>query len=568
MLSALIRKGRQVVGDPVLRQWLIGRGLGKYSGEPAFTPHRPQYLDALLPLKPQSPSSVIEFSELGTDAPQSGITLHLPGEDVTLAPGDEDAFFTRPFADTETLLAVHRFAWVPLLGSDLDPAWVNALWHAWQRSYHEPDDSWPWHPYTAAERLINILDFAGRHGLPGPVGGTFEFLAAHGPAISEKLEYFGDHHTSNHMANNGRGLFRLGLALGIDSYAEMGAKILLEEAHRIFLPSGILREGSSHYHLLLTRNYADSWLAARRHNRPESAALEAITKKALALGPNFFLPGGMPLIGDISPDSPPEFLSCLFKGKDGWIHVLKEDDASHFETLRDAAGTGEFTDDGWLRADFGPWSGLWHASPEGWSHMPGHGHQDCGSFELHFRGERVFVDPGRGAYGSSADAHYFQSAAAHNGITIDDCEPYPANKPYYCDNFRSGFAKSLPKFKQAENDVILTYQGYGRLRTIGDTTRQWTFTDNTLTLRDKISGSNSYSIVRRFYTPLAVSLDNGSVILTGKYKSFCFTSQFGTVETMPTKIWKAYGKSIPGTVIQIINRESLPWAGSLTLEVV
>jgi hypothetical protein len=567
MLNALIRKTRQVAEDPVLRQWLIGRALGKYPGEPPFVAHRPPYLEGLLPLGSQLPNPSTPFSVLGTSKPQSAITLPLSGENVTLKPGDEDELFERSFADTETLLAVHRFAWVPLLGRDLEPAWVKALWQAWQQTHSQPDNSWAWHPYTAAERAINILDFARQHGLPGPVDDTLNLLAAHGPAIAEKLEYFGDHHTSNHMANNGRGLFRLGLALGIDSYADVGAKILLEEARRIFLPSGILREGSSHYHLLLTRNYADAWLAARHHRRAEELELRKITEKAMAVVSNLFLPGGMPLIGDISPDCPPDYFACLFNGVEGWADSLDEDKASDIEALNVSTEVRDFEDDGWLRADFGRWSGLWHASPEGWSHMPGHGHQDCGSFELHFGDEPVFVDPGRGAYGSTGEAHYFQSASAHNGITIDGCEPYPPNKPYYCGKFRKDIAKIPPTLKKAGNNVSLVYGGYGHLRSVSNTTRQWTFLDNALTIDDQVLGSNSHGIVQRLFTPLAVSLEEKTVVLTGKERSFRLKSQSGSVEIMPTKIWKAYGQSCPGSMIQITRRGSLPWTSSLTLEV-
>jgi hypothetical protein len=73
--------------------------------------------------------------------------------------------------------------------------------------------------------------------------------------------------------------------------------------------------------------------------------------------------------------------------------------------------------------------------------------------------------------------------------------------------------------------------------------------------------------VLRLYTPLAVSLEDEAVILTGKEKSFRLKSQSGSIETMPAKIWKAYGRFLPGSVIKITSRGSLPWSSSLTLEV-
>ena len=112
-----------------------------------------------------------------------------------------------------------------------------SIWSAWVTAHGKADDSLAWHPYTASERAINIIRFAKRYGLPSPQQKSLELLAAHGPAIARKLEYFGDHHTSNHLANNGRGLFILGLSLGLSDCANLGAMILIEEAKRIFKSS-------------------------------------------------------------------------------------------------------------------------------------------------------------------------------------------------------------------------------------------------------------------------------------------------------------------------------------------
>ena len=99
-------------------------------------------------------------------------------------------------------------------------------------------------------------------------------MQAHAPAILGALEYFGDSYTSNHLANNGRGLFLLGLALGDAASADIGGRILLNEAKRIFLPSGVLREGSTHYHALLARNYAVAAEAARKCVPSRSGGVE------------------------------------------------------------------------------------------------------------------------------------------------------------------------------------------------------------------------------------------------------------------------------------------------------
>ena len=222
--------------------------------------------------------------------------------------------FDRDYPDLEIMLGAHRFAWVPLAGPSLNPDWVNAIWNCWLKKFSADQTGWPWHAYTVAERAINIIDFASRFGLPGNPEDTVLSLARHAEIIQNNLEYFGDHYTSNHLSNNGRGLLRIGLALGLKEYADIGAKIMVAEAGRIFGRSGLLNEGSSHYHLLITRNYIDAWLAARppgwtkhstgRHRGTPVAAI-----------PVLCLPGGLPLIGDISPDAPPTYFSFLTSGK-------------------------------------------------------------------------------------------------------------------------------------------------------------------------------------------------------------------------------------------------------------
>ena len=560
MFDGGVRKLRQVARDPELRQWLAGRLLGRWPGEPTFTPPRPPYLAGGLPLAGEAPDPPAPFPVHDAGLPDAPLVLSLPGEDVSVDPGGEAALFRRPFADSETLLALHRFAWVPL--QDPDTAWVNALWGAWAERFATPGDDWPWHPYTSAERAVNVLRYARAHGLPGRTCKTLDLLAAHGPAIARRLEYFGDHHTSNHLANNGRGLFVLGLELGLRSAADLGGRILIEEAGRIFHTSGMLREGSSYYHCLVTRNYVECWLAARAHARPEAAALEAVAGRALSVIPALTLPAGMPLIGDISPDCPPEFL-------DGrWTELLGEQDARAVTDLGEDWGRvdpGALAAAGWLRARFGPWDGLWHTAPDGWSPMPGHGHQDCGAFEVHYGSERVFVDPGRGAYGETGEPARYRSGAVHNTLLVDGHDPYPPNRPYYTDVFRRRFGPP-PETALTDRGIVMTHHGYRRLAGVGTVRRRWEFTDRGFTLHDRVQGSGpARAITRVLVTPHGVGIDDGVVTVQGESASWRIRFD-GECTLRPLTCWRAYGQGNLATAIEITALASLPWEGTLTVE--
>jgi len=531
MISSLSRKIRQIFADPVLRHWLIGRALGRWPGGPAFTAHRPPYLSEMLPLATEAASEGVgKFAEISDVLPSGSLELELAGKTLTVEPGGEEALYERAFDDIETLLSLHRFAWILSLKDDTDPAWINLLWKAWRVRFGTPDSSWPWHPYTAGERAVNLITYAERHGLPGPAADTVQVLAAHAPAIIERLEYFGDHNTSNHLANNGRALLVLGRTFGMNNTAAIGERILTEEASRIFTPSGILREGSSHYHLLLTRLYEEAAIY--------SEALVPVARKARNVAEALLLPGGLPLIGDISPDISP----------DGLLSQL---------ALETGKGNRELAGDGWLRMDTGKWSGLWHASPDGFAHMPGHGHQDTGSFELHFNDEAVIIDPGRGAYGDSGDAALYRSAALHNGLTIDGTDPFPPNKPYYNKAFCSAITGSTPVLEATESGVRIDWK---------DRHREWQFNGDRHEIVDLVDGTGLHRVTRTLITPLDVELTESGVLLSGCRKSYQLCCTDGDISVRPVMRWRAYGQSDAAHAITFNKVVALPFAGRITLE--
>lgn len=575
MLAPLARRTRQFLSDPVLRRWLYRRATGNAESPPDFIPHRPPYL-AGPPADAGEPRPPKPLPALAVAPPSRPITLPLPGLALTLRPGDERGVFDHSFSDIETLLALHRFAWLPLLaGGEARDSWAQALWSEWRRRFAADGDEhgpgWAWHPYTAAERACNLLDLAAAAGLPQPADDTARLLDRHLGAIFARLEYFGDHDTSNHLANDGRGIFRLALALGRPGWADVGARILVEEARRILLPSGVLREGSSHYHLLIARNYADAWLAAHAHGHAAEPELKAIAARTLAVATHLMLPGGMPLVGDVSPDCPPRFLAALAGADDdgSWLATRADDERAALSSLAaGAADVDRLAADGWLKIAAGRWSGLWHASPEGWPPMPGHAHQDLGSFELHLDSTPVVVDPGRGAYGESGAAARYRSGRVHNTLLVDDHDPYPANRPYYDDEFRSRIVAARPTLAAEERAVTLTHHGFSRLGGVGALTRRWTLGHRAVAIEDRLEGRGRRNLIRRLATPLEAEALPMGVLLKGSGKTLWVSGgSAAAVTARPITLWHAYGNGRPGVLIEFAERAALPWAGRLNIEV-
>lgn len=576
MINNFIRKSRQLVNDKVLRQWLMRRLTARTNAPPPFKAHRPPYLNEIFSTKNKLVALSENFKVLESTIPEASIQLPLPGLKLNLKPSEAKEVFHFPYSDIETLLALHRFAWLPLCGySTLSCNWAQTLWSIWRKNFGDTFDGWAWHPYTTAERAINILDLAEIHGLPTPVNDTLEVLNRHADLIFRRLEYYGDHNTSNHLSNNGRGLYRLGLALNIDWATESGAIILEKESNRILGNSGILREGSSHYHLLIARNYIDSWLAARRYSRKEEPILKSIATKVLAVVPWLVLPGGMPLIGDISPDCPPEYLFGLFGADTGWITGLVDDDKrAVLKLIEDnySIDLKQLTADGWHHFSYGPWTGLWHCAPKGWAEAPGHGHQDTGGFELHYNNIPLLVDPGRGEYGDTTSSTKYRSADVHNTLTISGNSPYPINKPYYDDTFRLSISGKPPRLTSIGNGVRISHNGFQRFAGIGEHIRQWKFAEKKMRIKDDIQGQGIQQITRRFITPLEPKIDPDGVVLTYLGADFnqSFLLRVPKAEVVITKmtLWRAYGIGSEGYSISLSHAASLPWYSEISLEVI
>ena len=561
MSAAILRKARHVLDDPVLRRWLLRRIAGIEKSPPKFVMGAPPYLGrpSASNAKQWSPRWTGRESTERSRPVNATVQIDLPGLKVDISSDNAGALFDRDYPDLETLLAAHRFAWVPLAGPSVDNGWVNTIWEAWISRYNTERTGWPWHAYTTAERAINIIDFSARFGLPGNREETIKILASHADEIRWNLEYFGEHYTSNHLSNNGRGLLKIGVSLGLREHANDGAEIMIAEAGRIFGRSGLLNEGSSHYHLLATRNYIDAWLAASSAQMESAPLLKNIAERAVAAIGGLELPGGIPLIGDISPDGPPTYFALLPASKNGdltWLSNLDEEcRRSVINLISGVSSTSpdSLAEDGWHRFEARGWHALAFVSPDGWPPMPGHGHQDLGSFELHDGDCPVIIDPGRGTYEDEA----YQASNMHNYLTIGGKAAMPTNRPYYSDMFRCLILPKPPTFARTNIGAKLVHYGFSRFRGLGKAEREWRTDGDSLSIEDRLEGTGSHLTTRRFVVCGDVSVDGQ--IATLRTKGRIYTIK-GTTKARKSVIsrWAAYGRSVPATIIEYRRREKLP----------
>lgn len=272
--------------------------------------------------------------------------------------------------------------------------------------------------YSISERLANLILL---WNLCEPPETLATPLAAMMQEEADRLlghpEYHGENGTNNHILNNARALILAGTFFDSSRFFEAGRWMFENQFGRHVLPDGVLREGSSHYQWVIARWIVDVACAFRYRDADAyrrlvpalGRMLDVCDAVATATGECWHLP----LVGDISPDFPPNF----YRGLSAFGRRVAQDDAStgngagsdglwdrHFSgTVPNARGDWIAADGSWARLARGPWSLLTHADVSPGENRPTHGHHDLFSFDLAFNCRPVIVDPGRGNYMAARD---------------------------------------------------------------------------------------------------------------------------------------------------------------------
>jgi hypothetical protein len=228
----------------------------------------------------------------------------------------------------------------------------------------------------------------------------------------------------------------------------------------------------------------------------------------------------------------------------------------------------EMQHDGWLRKDYADWSGLWFVSADGWSPMPSHGHEDCGSFELHFRGLPIIIDPGRGRYGNDSLSRKDVTCGAHNCLLIDGQGAFPVNRPYYSSEFRRIAGGKAPMLYDLSDGVEIDIGGYADQKAIEKVERRWLFSTQSMELRDRIVGRGRIALHRVINTPLPATLvGEDAVELDAADFKVILTARHTTIEIKDSERWTAYGRGQAATRINFIQQAELPADLRLRMEV-
>ncbi|MBX7136614.1 MAG: heparinase II/III-family protein [Oligoflexia bacterium] len=476
--------------------------------------------------EPQARSAALE-----THPPHAAPRLALKITGHTLSPEDP-RIWRGPFEDPEVEASLHRWVWLLHAFEEypqLPHAWGTEQIRGWLEACGELPGGVASEPYTVSERISNYFLFSScffQHdqilsNTPKSISSLLHNSALY---LASRIEYSGRYTSGNHPINNARALLFAARLFDLPRLYALAAAALRERLDFLTTPDGFLREGSSHYHFLITRWLLEIYGVERR--RTDSSIrqwLGSYLRPLLERCWFYLVPSDsdlrMPLIGDISPDLPPTWLLCM-----PWSELAVEFSAPRFplplntpraglkfwggmSTALQARSSPDtepqfFPKSHWYRLDRGRATVFWLAEPGEDRDRASHAHQDLLSFVLYLDGRPIFIDPGRNSYlDTDPLSSYGASAQAHNSLTLDG---YPAVLKSWQTRFAPGYrqANVATSWSSASDQFTFTIQHNGFNRIAGralEHRREFQLHSGGLRITDTLSGSGSYALELHFH---------------------------------------------------------------------
>jgi hypothetical protein len=359
--------------------------------------------------------------------------------------------------------------------------------------------------------------------------------------LSQQIEYCGVL-TGNHTINNARALYFFGEAFNKIEYINIAEEIFLIQFPELITKKGFLREGSSHYQLLFTRWLYEILWVSNKFGNTIINDLVSPYYRSMHESCNFFYINNtnngsttIPLIGDISPDFPPEWLINTSFDKNtsnySWKNLWSKDDHfvdGNYETISSQKSDLQYDEEsGWFKIINKTAKLFLHIDPKINSSFGNHRHNDSLSFVLYLNDEAILIDTGRLNYlKKNKYSKYGLMAHGHNSLILDGLEPIlHIDRNLYPDYYKETDVFTKWTKKNDEISFSISHNGFERL--FGDNVkhqRVFTLTENNLIINDKFFGKKEHDVEWFFhFAPNVELLMQNNSIVSGKTDNLQFS---------------------------------------------
>jgi hypothetical protein len=391
-------------------------------------------------------------------------------------------------ADAEDQFARHRWGFLPTALLEVPVEWQRGLERCAHWIENNTDTNQPaWEPYSAGERIANLLVFLASmppEQRPRQLAPALtQFLDHSIDWIYDHLEYYGQLESNNHILGNARALVIGGVARDNAAAIDAGMRIFRRCLPELVLSGGFLRERSSHYQLIVLNWMMDAWyflVAHSTHGGADAEFIRSYTIRMLSAATMVCDPRGrlLALIGDVSPDAAPSLsvarLALLYP--DSWPAPAATPPAVEIR-------------DGWFRISAGDDVVLGNF-PAGHypSRFPTHGHGDFTGFSWIHGAAEILLDPGRYRYTPDAVSLFQASAAGHNLPIVNGLAPVCESLLVSGRWWPRPYADAELEAFERDAAVVLAHNGFARATPVSRHTRRISVSDGQLVVQDLFDG--------------------------------------------------------------------------------
>jgi uncharacterized heparinase superfamily protein len=434
--------------------------------------------------------------------------LRRPRPSLRPAPTLRDAAnpYVAPLCPPRSMVAAERFRFLNLEGvcssavhwrsEGRSPLWtynlhyfddLNAADAASRRGWHERlverwiDENPPgagigWDPYPVSRRVVNWIKWwlAGN----SPTAKARQSLAVQVRWLSRRIE---SHLQGNHVFANAKALVHAGLYFKgeeAELWLGRGLRLMQTEIAEQILDDGGHFERSPMYHAAFIEDVLDTMDILRAYGHAVDPSWQESVKHMMAW-----------LEAVSHPDGGPAFFNDAAFGISPTAAQLREYAVRLGVPLepRRNAGVQRQMPSGYISIASPPFFLVCDIAPIGPDHLPAHAHADTLSFEMSFKGRRVFVNSGTSEYGVGAERQRQRGTAAHNTLVIDG-----ENSSEVWAGFRvarRARARLLGVHEEGSQiRVAGEHDGYRRLRGKNLHRRSWTLSARGLLIEDTVEG--------------------------------------------------------------------------------
>ena len=358
--------------------------------------------------------------------------------------------------DDETVNLAYRFHWLlEKLASDCSYSQLKIFYKMiveCQKKITYRKNCVSLSPYNISERICNLVVFASiayKHScIDNEEFQNIRLIIKNDLlCLKENLEYPASGIINNHIVNNARALYIGGCFLNLQDSIHLSKAILKKHLPEMIGKGGFLKEASSHYQLLLTKNILEVSIIAEQFNDQEFYEWISSLSRKMVYASEKLIPKQLkslrnfPTIGDISPDIPLGWFDPREHNNEGlWNKLWKQSSTTYNrkESYEE--------NNGWYSVNEKNWFVLAYSHPSRKEYPAGHGHRDFGSFILYDNGTPMIIDIGRYTYNKSKSLTPIgNEATSHSSVILNQREPL-----YSGERLKKIF-KTNPNFKKHFN---------------------------------------------------------------------------------------------------------------------